>query len=58
MDVLCFGNNLSYDEQIPEKFQAIVLKAVEDGRIKPARIEEAYTRVMRLKGQLTEEGSN
>ena len=58
VDVLCFGNNLSYDEQIPEKFQAIVLKAVEDGRIKPARIEEAYTRVMRLKGQLTEEGSN
>ena len=56
--MLCFGNNLSYDEQIPEKFQAIVLKAVEDGRIKPARIEEAYTRVMRLKGQLTEEGSN
>ncbi|MCB0586105.1 MAG: ChbG/HpnK family deacetylase, partial [Phaeodactylibacter sp.] len=26
VDVLCFGNNLGYDEQIPEKFQAIVLK--------------------------------
>lgn len=52
VDVLCFGNNLSYDEEIPEKFHTIVAKAVEDGRIKPERIEEAYQRVMRLKGRL------
>lgn len=52
VDVLCFGNNLGYDEQIPEKFQAIVLKAVEEGKIRQERIEEAYERIMRLKGQL------
>ncbi|MCB9297529.1 MAG: glycoside hydrolase family 3 protein [Lewinellaceae bacterium] len=52
VDVLCFGNNLGYDEEIPEKFQAIVLKAVEEGRIRPERIEEAYERVMRLKKQM------
>ena len=52
VDVLCFGNNLGYDEQIPNKFQAIVLKAVEEGKIQPERIEEAYRRVMRLKGRL------
>ena len=52
VDVLCFGNNLGYDESIPEQFQAIVLKAVEEGKISPERIDEAYERVMRLKGRL------
>ncbi len=52
VDVLCFGNNLGYDEQIPEKFQAIVLKAIEDGKISEERIEEAYGRVMVLKGRV------
>jgi len=52
VDVLCFGNNLGYDEQIPEQFQSIVLKAVEEGKISPERIGQAYERVMRLKGRL------
>ena len=52
VDVLCFGNNLDYDEQIPEKFLSIVLKAVEQGEIKPERIEQSYQRIMALKGNL------
>ena len=52
VDVLCFGNNLGYDDQIPEKFQAIVLQSAEEGKIQPEWIVRAYERVMRLKGRL------
>lgn len=52
VDVLCFGNNLGYDEQIPEKFQQIILSAIAAGKVSPDRIEASYRRIMKLKAPL------
>lgn len=52
VDVFCFGNNLGYDEEIPEKFQSIVQRAIEEGKIAPDRINASYERIRKLKGKL------
>lgn len=52
VDMLIFGNNLDYDEDIAEKASALIKKLIGRGAIKVERIEEAYRRVMRLKSRL------
>ena len=49
LDVLCFGNNLSYDPDIAPKAVAILERAVRTGRIAEARIDESCARVLALK---------
>jgi beta-N-acetylhexosaminidase len=49
VDVLCFGNNLSYDPEIAPKAIAILERAVQSGRIAEARIDESVARVLALK---------
>lgn len=49
IDVLCFGNNLSYDADIVPKTIAIIARSVQSGRIAMARITESYERVLALK---------
>jgi beta-N-acetylhexosaminidase len=49
LDLLCFGNNLTYDPEIAPKAVAILERAVESGRISEARIEESCLRVLALK---------
>jgi beta-N-acetylhexosaminidase len=49
IDLLCFGNNLSYDSAIAEKAIAILVRAVESGRIAESRIDVSYRRVLALK---------
>jgi beta-N-acetylhexosaminidase len=49
VDVLCFGNNLSFDPDIAPKAIEILARAVEAGRISEQRIEESYQRVLALK---------
>lgn len=49
IDVLCFGNNLTYDPEIAAKAAAILVRAVESGRIPEARIDASYQRVLALK---------
>ncbi|MBI2517666.1 MAG: glycoside hydrolase family 3 protein [Opitutae bacterium] len=49
IDLLCFGNNLGYDPDIAGKAAAILVHAVESGRIPAARIDESYQRVLALK---------
>lgn len=49
IDVLCFGNNLSYDPDIAGKAANILVRAVESGRISAARIDASYQRVLALK---------
>ncbi|WP_319582081.1 beta-N-acetylhexosaminidase [uncultured Pseudodesulfovibrio sp.] len=51
-DILLFGNNLAYDEHIVEKVHAVIRSLVDDGTISPARIEQSYERIMRLKASL------
>jgi beta-N-acetylhexosaminidase len=49
IDVLCFGNNLSYDPAIAPRAIAILERAVTSGRIPEARIDASYQRVLALK---------
>lgn len=52
IDVLVFGNNLEYDEHIPEQFADIVRRAVERGDLSREQIARSYQRVMRYKASL------
>jgi beta-N-acetylhexosaminidase len=49
VDVLCFGNNMSFDAEIAGKAIGILERAVESGRISEKRIDESYQRVQALK---------
>ena len=49
LDVLCFGNNLTYDPDIAPKVIAIIERAVQSGRIPESRIDESCVRVLALK---------
>ena len=49
VDLLCFGNNLSYDPEIAGKAAGIMARAVESGRIAAGRIDASYQRVLALK---------
>lgn len=49
VDLLCFGNNLSFDPDIAPKAIEILARAVETGRIPEERIEQSYQRVLAVK---------
>jgi beta-N-acetylhexosaminidase len=49
IDLLCLGNNLSYDPAITGKAIDILARAVESGRIPETRIDESWQRVLALK---------
>lgn len=49
IDLLCFGNNMSYDENIGERVLGIIFRLVESGKISEARIDESFQRIMKLK---------
>lgn len=49
VDVLIFGNNVSYDPEIASKATSIIRHLVEKGAISPERINESYRRIMTLK---------
>lgn len=51
-DILLYGNNLDYDENIVSKAHAIIKNLVESGTIPRKRIEESYKRIMKLKATL------
>jgi beta-N-acetylhexosaminidase len=53
LDLLCFGNNLSYDRHIGEKVTGIIRRLVESGKISEARIDESYRRILALKQRLS-----
>lgn len=49
VDLLCLGNNLSYDPAIAGKAIDILARAVAAGRIAESRIDESHARVLALK---------
>ena len=49
IDVLCFGNNLSYDPDIAPKAIDILVRAVGSGRLSEDRIDASHQRVQALK---------
>jgi len=51
-DIIIFGNNLQYDEQIAHKAVGIILELVEEGRVPAWRIQQSFSRIMHLKRRL------
>ncbi|WP_438480742.1 glycoside hydrolase family 3 protein [Oleiharenicola lentus] len=49
VDLLCFGNNLSYHPDISGRVADIIVRAVESGRISESRIDASCERVLALK---------
>lgn len=49
VDILLFGNNISYDPGIAGKASAILHRLVEEGAIPKQRIDRSYRRIMALK---------
>jgi len=49
VDILVFGNNLSYDEEIVPRAIAVIRDLVETGVVSEARIDQSWQRIMRLK---------
>ena len=52
VDILCFGNNLQYDPDIITKATSIIRRLVKEGKIKEARIDESYKRIVALKRKI------
>ena len=52
LDMLCFGNNLTFTLDIGEKVIGIIERLVETGKLTEARIDESYRRIMALKQRL------
>ncbi|HRE07855.1 MAG TPA: glycoside hydrolase family 3 protein [Opitutaceae bacterium] len=52
IDVLCFGNNQSYEPDIAPKAIDILVRAVSSGRIPEARIDESVHRIQALKRRI------
>ena len=49
VDILVFGNNLEYDEDIPDRVIETVLKLIEAGEISTERIQASYDRILKQK---------
>jgi len=49
VDILVFGNNLSYDEEIVPRTIAVIRNLVDTGVVSEARIDQSFQRIMRLK---------
>ena len=49
LDMLCFGNNLTFTLDIGKKVIGIIQRLVESGRLSESRIDESYRRIIALK---------
>jgi beta-N-acetylhexosaminidase len=52
LDMLCFGNNMTFDLNIGERVIGMIQRLVETGKLTEARIDESYRRIMALKQRL------
>ena len=52
-DIIILGNNLVYDgKESAQQFGDVVFKAVQEGKIDPKRIDEAYEKITKVKSRL------
>lgn len=50
VDILCFSNNLiGSEERTADKVHGIIRMLVDNGKIKPERIDESFNRIMKVK---------
>ncbi len=52
VDILIFGNNLVYEQDIAQKAKEIILGLIRQGRIAESNIQESWDRIDRLKQNL------
>lgn len=52
VDILVFGNNLGYDETIPERAVKHILELVNKGTVSKERIRASYQRIMNYKANM------
>lgn len=52
VDMLVFGNNLKYDEEVVPRVIAIIKNMINNGSLTKERIDKSYQRIMKLKRQL------
>ena len=48
VDILTFGNNLNFDEEITPKVVSSIMKFIEEGKLSEKRIDESYQRIRKL----------
>jgi beta-N-acetylhexosaminidase len=53
VDMLTFGNNIDYDEQIIQKVFTIIKKLIKERKVSEERINESFARIQTLKAKLT-----
>ncbi|WP_429886149.1 glycoside hydrolase family 3 N-terminal domain-containing protein [Geoalkalibacter halelectricus] len=53
VDILVFGNNLAYDEQIVERAIRIISELIDGGILCESRIQASYDRIQNLKKRIT-----
>lgn len=52
VDILVFGNNLEYNEGIPQEVVNTVMELIESGEVRESSIKNAYERIMEAKRQV------
>ncbi len=52
VDIITIANTVVYDDQAATKTVAAIKRAVQDGKISEARIEQAYQRIQKLKARV------
>ncbi len=52
VDILLFGNNLTYNPKIVPEAVAIIRDLVRSGAVSRARIDRSYRRILRLKSRI------
>lgn len=55
-DILLFGNNLHYEEDLPFRVHDTLMELIEEGSISPERIRESYIRIRALKAFIADGG--
>ena len=55
-DILLFGNNLHYEEDLPFRVHDTLMELIEEGSISPERIRESYIRIRALKDFIAVDG--
>lgn len=55
VDILVFGNNYEYDEQLGQKVIDTIQKVIASGKVSPATVQQALDRVSKLKEEVIAE---
>ena len=52
VDIICVASNPIYDQALENQPFEIIRRAVLEGRIDPRRVDQAYSRILNLKGKM------